>query len=242
MAEATLIDVEEGNRGGEPTKALYGCTSCAEKIPNLRARILCNRCLNYHLCSNCYVIKSYAKPHVDSHQIKVITQSGFFVPGAPAVPPKNTPALPPRPNATASASAKETIEIPTADWGLLWSIMKAPLQKKGQKAPVTEKTKDVLPIEIKDVTGVGISGSSSNMPPSPPRSVDLLDYAAPMYPMPTKWEPLFAADSTPTPTFIALMSTIFSHLDSLHTGYLSPETYSDFLDIQGYQWNENVCK
>jgi hypothetical protein len=232
MAEATLIDVEE--EGRDSKSDLYGCTSCSEKIPNTKARILCNRCLNYHLCSNCYVIKDYAKPHVDSHPTSIITKSGFFVPGAPPVPPKPAPALPPR--VAPAPSIKDTVEIPTADWGLLWNIMKAPLQKK---AP---KKEDITPIEIKDVTGVGYANGLS-LPPSPPKSINLLDDAAPpMYPMPTAWEPLFAADSTPTPVFISLMSTIFSHLDPNRTGYISPETYSDFLDAQGYQWNANVCK
>lgn len=234
MAEASLIDVEGENRDSTYERDLYGCTSCSEKIPNTKARIFCSRCLNYHICTNCFVIKSYAKPHIDSHPTKIFTQSGFFVPGALAVSSKPAIALPSKPK----VAEEDKIEIPVADWGLLWNIMKAPLQKKAPKS----SEKDDVTVDPKDVTGVGMSGGLGNMPPSPPRSVNLLDDTILKYPMPETWEPLFAADSTPTAVFIALMSTIFVHLDSSHTGYLSPETYSGFLDTQGYQWNANVCK
>ncbi|MBA7581814.1 hypothetical protein ES708_23725 [subsurface metagenome] len=66
---------------------------------------------------------------------------------------------------------------------------------------------------------------------------------APSYPRPAKWEPLFEEDSsTPTPIFVALMSTVFAHLDPRHTGYLSPEVYSGFLDLQGVETSNNICK
>jgi hypothetical protein len=72
--------------------------------------------------------------------------------------------------------------------------------------------------------------------------MEQVDSTAPSYSRPANWEPLFGNDSGPTPIFVALMSTVFSHLDPQHTGYLSPEIYSGFLDVQGYPLTENICE
>jgi Zinc finger, ZZ type len=56
-----------------------------------------------------------------------------------------------------------------------------------------------------------------------------------------QWQPFFFADMNPTPTFVTLCNDIFTYLDSSNSGFLTPETYSRFLDDQGYLPNENVC-
>ena len=226
---------------------LYECNTCSIKIPDYRARVFCNHCLFYHLCANCYVVKDYARPHVDSHPTSVFKQSGFYVPGAPEFSQK-----PPTEKVVAAAPILrpvEEIEIPLADWSVLWSFVPG---KKKTKTPDPSKEPEL--IDLKDVTGAGIAGNEGtgkdtydpqvplhHLPLTPPRSIDH-DGSTPSYPMPQNWEPFFGADNTPTPIFIALMGTIFSCLDPEHTGYLSPEVYSDFLDFQGYQWTANVCK
>jgi len=63
-----------------------------------------------------------------------------------------------------------------------------------------------------------------------------------LYPTPPHWEPLFNSSYTQTPIFISLMSVIFSHLDPKHTGFLPPESYSSFLEMEGYKTPENICK
>ncbi|KAG9232617.1 hypothetical protein BJ875DRAFT_466276 [Amylocarpus encephaloides] len=224
-------------------KQLYECNGCSNKIPDHRARILCHNCTDYHLCTNCYLIKQYTRPHVDFHPTMIHKKSGFFVLDAFGFTPRPPPALPP-PSKSNPASQQNIrdIEVPTADWSVLWNLVKGPLRKKSQKVAPKDITPP-QPIDLIDMTGMGMSGANGagTLPPSPPHSVDP-DGSAPAYPMPAKWEPLFAADSTPTPIFISLMSTIFSCLDPLHTGYLDPETYSMFLDTQGYQWNASVWK
>ncbi|CAG8957252.1 hypothetical protein HYFRA_00009454 [Hymenoscyphus fraxineus] len=231
----------------EPKNQLYCCNTCTDMIPNTRARVLCHHCLNYHLCANCYVAKNYARPHVDNHPTMVFKQSGYFVPGAPgfAVKVEKPPPLPPRQPAQTSI---QDIEIPMADWSVLWSLIKSPSKKNSKTAAKADILDEPL-VQLKDVTGAGLAVMTNginelhnpNFPPSPPKSVDV-DGSAPSYPIPETWEPLFAADSTPAPIFIALMGTIFSCLDPRHTGFLTPEVYSDFLDVQGYQWTANVWK
>jgi hypothetical protein len=146
------IGPESDEKTEKEEKVLYYCSGCTTNIPNDRARILCHKCLNYHLCANCFVIKQYTKPHVHSHPTMVFKQSGFMVPGAPGFPLKLAPpALPPRPKPTVAAQQQQ-VEIPTADWGLLWNLMKAPLQKKNQKPKEEITGKGFEGIEVKDVT------------------------------------------------------------------------------------------
>ncbi|KAI9734820.1 MAG: hypothetical protein M1834_001898 [Cirrosporium novae-zelandiae] len=55
-----------------------------------------------------------------------------------------------------------------------------------------------------------------------------------------QWMPLFNPNTMPTSTFMVLMEAIFTHLDTSRTGHLRPETYSAFLDVQGYDLQQNV--
>ncbi|EKD21029.1 uncharacterized protein L3040_004647 [Drepanopeziza brunnea f. sp. 'multigermtubi'] len=223
----------------------YVCNSCIESIPAHRARVSCHSCPAHHLCANCHVIKNFIPPHAGSHSTMVFRQSGLVVPLPPGFAPRSAPALPPRnsnPRESPRPEAKMT-EMPTANWGALWSVLKAPLEKKdkrGQKASANKQQAEMLqetaeggetsPITHEDI---------EDIPPSSPKSVgagiDSEDTdAAPSHPRPASWEPLFEDDATtPTPIFVALMSTIFSHLDPMHTGFLNPEVYSGFLDAQG---------
>jgi hypothetical protein len=56
-----------------------------------------------------------------------------------------------------------------------------------------------------------------------------------------QWQPFFLADMSPTPTFVTLCNDIFTYLDSSNSGFLTPETYSRFLDDQGYLLSDNPC-
>jgi hypothetical protein len=163
-------------------------------------------------------------------------------------------------------------ELPTANWGALWNVMKAPLEKR-KKGRAVGPGKGKVAVELDEVKASPLSSATptpiqekqnekefssplnqspnplNQFPPSPPKSVrqdiERIDSMAPFYPRPAKWEALFEEDSsTPTPTtiFVALISTVFAHLDPRHTGYLSPEVYSGFLDLQGVKTSNNICK
>ncbi|KAF8849512.1 hypothetical protein BDZ45DRAFT_680466 [Acephala macrosclerotiorum] len=246
--------------GDERPQELYSCDGCSERIPTDRARVACHTCPDYHLCANCAVIKQYSRPHVESHTTMVLKLSGFVVPPPPGFPPRPAPALPPRQNSTVNTrQAVRVSEMPTANWGALWSAIKAPLEKmdkKGRKSSVdaTRGRSDAVMTSGLEDNGKGGSNASSplsqnpvnNLPPSPPKSVrggiNRTDSEAPSYPRPAEWKQLFGADGTPTPIFVALMSTIFGHLDPEHTGYLTPEVYSAFLDVQGCESDVNPWK
>jgi hypothetical protein len=200
----------------------------------------------------------------------VLKQSGFVVPSPPGFPPRPAPSLPPRPTQTVRRQSIKVSELPTANWGALWNVMKAPLEKR-KKSPAVDTGKGKVTVELDEVIASPLSSATptpiqekqnekefspplnqnpnslNQFPPSPPKSVrqgiERIDSMAPSYPRPAKWEPLFEEDfSTPTPIFVALMSTVFAHLDPRHTGYLSPEVYSGFLDLQGVETSNNICK
>ena len=244
------------------TNDLYTCNGCRSAILADRARVSCHGCPNYHLCANCSVIKQFNSPHAESHPTMVFKVSGFFGPPPPGFNRRTPPPLPPR--TMSSTSTKQTnrlSEIPTANWGAIWNVIKAPLEKKDKKtrkegidATAIDQATELRPAsESPPQDGFEIAPLNRHpmnqfppFPPSPPKSVrqriEKVDSTAPSYPRPAKWELLFEADHTPTPIFVALMSTVFSHLDPQHTGYLSPEVYSGFLDVQGYPLFGNICR
>ncbi|KAF3025667.1 hypothetical protein E8E14_013777 [Neopestalotiopsis sp. 37M] len=57
---------------------------------------------------------------------------------------------------------------------------------------------------------------------------------------PSQWSDLFYPDGQPTPLFEQLMAIIFSRLDPQRTGYIPPETLSNFLDLS--EFHENIWK
>jgi hypothetical protein len=57
----------------------------------------------------------------------------------------------------------------------------------------------------------------------------------------TVWTPLFNADSTPGPDFVTMMQQFFGCLDPSRTGYLTPEAYSSFMEVQGFPTVQIVC-
>ncbi len=247
----------------DKNQELYVCGGCAEEIPMQQARISCHSCPDYHLCANCFVIKQFNRPHIESHSTIVLKQSGFVVPLPPGFPPPPAPALPPRRNST--VNTRKTIrvsELPTANWGALWGMIKAPLDKKDKKKSgvgTPEKvdgpiaTRRGTPDATDEAKEKGSRDSTplsrnpiNQFPPSQPKSVrqgiECFDSTAPSYPRPASWEPLFKVDSTTTPIFVAFMSTIFGHLDPTYTEFLSPKVYSNFLDLQGFELGSNFCK
>jgi hypothetical protein len=55
------------------------------------------------------------------------------------------------------------------------------------------------------------------------------------------WRLLFDG-SRPTQFMVDFFGVIFSCLDTARSGYLTPEQYSAFCDVQGYDLDANVCK
>ncbi|TVY84781.1 hypothetical protein LSUE1_G001405 [Lachnellula suecica] len=244
--------------GDENIGKPYSCGSCTDIIPTQRARIQCHTCTDFHLCANCFVIKQFSKPHIDSHPTMVVKESGIIVPAAPGFSARPPPPLPPRQNQATDAIAAES-EIPMANWGALWSLMKAPLERRKKQGSVDDSVKStqVEPTDPPSPAPTASGGLAVNedlpkppqtpmspfpLPPPKPvrRTTGMEPGEAPSYQQPSQWEPLFEADSTPTANFVALMSTIFNHLDPEQTGYLSPEIYSGFLEVQGYSLNSNI--
>lgn len=56
----------------------------------------------------------------------------------------------------------------------------------------------------------------------------------------TGWQPFFN-NTAPTAFGMAFFNEIFNHLDINRTGLLTPEQYSDFLDVIGHSLDQNAC-
>ncbi|KAE9372991.1 hypothetical protein N431DRAFT_465307 [Stipitochalara longipes BDJ] len=199
---------------------LYTCDGCSSAIITDRARVSCHSCANYHLCANCFIIKQFSAPHLEFHSTMIFELSGFVVPPPPGFNRRPPPPLPPRTSSTTNIKQPNRLsEIPTASW----------------KSPQDG-------FEIVLLNKHLMNQFSPARPKSVRQKIERVDSTAPSYPQPAKWETLFENDETPTSIFIALISTIFSHLDPRHTGYLTPEIYSGILDVQGYPLTENIWK
>lgn len=223
---------------------LYSCSGCWDPIPTNRARIACRDCTDVNLCTNCYVLDHFPTTHSKSHETTVVRESGHMA----ALPPKManfTLAPPPTPDEW----TRRASEIPTANWGALWDVMKAPLVKMDKKDKKSAKPAMRVQTAVPQCQSTTCSPLSRTVMPhssSPPISGNKIspsiEFPTPIYVRPENWEPFFDEDFGPTPTFIALMNTIFNCLDDQGTGYLTPETYANFLEMQGYPLSANTCK
>ncbi|KAI6246921.1 hypothetical protein HI914_05072 [Erysiphe necator] len=229
-------------------KDLFTCNGCGDDIGSERARILCNICVDFNLCSNCYVLNYASKTHKKSHSTSVFRTSGY-------VNSENSNALTLLQTENSGGNLRKPSqeierkysEIPTANWGALWNVMKAPLTKKDKRASKsTGKPESGTSLEARNKND-SLSPLSRVPEPLSSLSVSTKSQVTPVYPGPTyfrpdKWEPFFESDNTPSSIFVGLMSSIFNTLDEKGTGYLKPEEFSFFLEIQGYPLSANIWK
>ena len=55
------------------------------------------------------------------------------------------------------------------------------------------------------------------------------------------WSPLFYPDGSPQPIFEAFMDAFFTAMDKRNTGTITPEQYSEFMDVQKFLTEHNIC-
>ncbi|RKF74331.1 hypothetical protein GcM1_240115 [Golovinomyces cichoracearum] len=228
-------------------KELYTCNGCGDLIKKKRARISCNVCVDFNLCSNCYVINYFSKPHIKSHASTIIRESGQITCSKVKSNPSPHLEISEKISVPPVEKQRKYSEIPTANWGALWNVMKAPLVKRD-----VASTKTLDKIEASDFQQARLrNNSTSPLSSSPGLTLSQLvvegqtqdvESPGPIYFCPDQWEPFFGDDNSPSSIFVALMSSIFNRLDEKRTGYLTPETYSEFLDIQGYPLQANIWK
>ncbi|KAB8292103.1 hypothetical protein EYC80_007848 [Monilinia laxa] len=174
------------------------------------------------------------------------------------MPPRPIPLLPPRKD-TLSSTPPKKVELPTANWGALWDIVKPrPRPAKptpAQKGSGSGELISISPPNNEDPYSYSnhnrnLSSSDSpitklrpDLPPIPGK-IELEaftnPYASMAPPVPVEWSPFFQADGTQNAIFVDLMTTIFLHLDVENTDSLSPEVYSAFLEMQGVPMEDNI--
>ncbi|RKF53781.1 hypothetical protein OnM2_102011 [Erysiphe neolycopersici] len=229
-------------------KELFICNGCGETIGSERARIWCNICVDFNLCSNCYVIDYSSKTHRKSHATTVFRNSGH-------VNSENSNEILLSQSEThegeqrkpSEETQRKYSEIPTANWGALWNVMKAPLAKKDKRSSKSiGKIETGALVETRHKSDL-LSPFSGIPEPLPSLSAMVKPQQSPGYPgpkyfRPDKWEPFFESNNTPSSIFVGLMSSIFNTIDEKGTGFLKPEEFSGFLDIQGCPLSANIWK
>ncbi|KAA8564712.1 hypothetical protein MFRU_013g02270 [Monilinia fructicola] len=239
--------------------SLYECDGCTEPIRPDKARIQCHICTDYNLCANCFVIQNVSRSHINNHPTSIYKTSGTTTPAVPPpMPPRPVPLLPPRKD-TLNGTPPKKVELPTANWGALWDIVKP--RPKPAKATPSQKGSgsgeliSISPPNNEDPYSYSnhsrnLSFSDSpitklrpDLPPIPGK-IELEaftnPYASMAPPVPAEWSPFFQADGTQNAIFVDLMTTIFLHLDVENTDSLSPEVYSAFLEMQGVPMEDNI--
>ncbi|KAI9651014.1 hypothetical protein NHQ30_001051 [Ciborinia camelliae] len=252
--------------------SLYDCDGCTEPIRPDKARIQCHICTDYNLCANCFVIQNVTRTHLTSHPTIVYKTSGTITSAVPPpLPPRPVSFLPPRKDTLTNTSAQpKNFELPTANWGALWDIVKP--RPKPAKAPPppppplnsSQKVSAGGEPELISISPPQIEESFNNnnnnpnpntnsdspltklRPDLPPRpgKIELEaftnPYASMAPPVPAEWTPLFQTDGTQNAIFVDLMTTIFLCLDVENSNALSPEVWSAFLDMQGVGMEDNI--
>ncbi|KAL4912393.1 hypothetical protein BDW62DRAFT_194659 [Aspergillus aurantiobrunneus] len=203
--------------------SLYKCSSCDGPIQATRARLSCASCTpRMTLCANCYVVQDYPPQHQDdaSHSILLHRHSGFL-PVPPPPPPRAQPVRslstsygPPRRRPVSAANN----DVPP------------------RKPPRPTKSETTEAEEVEDVP----------VTPPPSRPLDPpqqnTEQHSRQQSQPTSWSPFLNGDMKPSPSFIRLVEELFHHLDPQHTGYLSPEVYSEYLEACGAPDNHNIWR
>lgn len=232
---------------------LYKCDSCNESIQVSKARLTCTTCtLPMTLCANCYLVQEYPQQHQDGapHSLLLHPHSGYL-PVPPPPPVRNQAAARRRPG-SASFSQVPPRKPPRPTVPAMKDEADAATTLSGQ-SPSQPST----PGPQQHNTEQAPEQRQREQPPPPQhpqreQEQDQYQQEHPQYQQPqqqpqqhyqsTGWTPFFNQDMTPTASFISLIEQFFHHLDPRGTGYLSPETYTEYLDACGAPADHNVCQ
>jgi hypothetical protein len=220
----------------------------------------------YHLCADCFVVGDdlgaggTGRVHEEGHQTRVVRFSGTTEKsGEERERERERERDRERSRSRArggeerNGERREKIEVPTANWGALWDIVKP---KGGRREREREKKQSESSIGSNStVKGIGRPGSGNSnlgfevapmstlrpvLPPRPKLKRSCSSFAA--VKRPSAWEPLFAPDESQNVIFGDLMAVLFARLDKEELGLLSPEVWSGYLDVQGVPMEDNVCR
>ncbi|QSZ32881.1 hypothetical protein DSL72_002462 [Monilinia vaccinii-corymbosi] len=241
--------------------SLYECDGCSEPIRPDKARIQCHTCTDYNLCANCFVIKNVTRTHTTNHPTSTYKTSGTTTPAVPLP-------IPPRARKdTLTSTPPKKVDLPTANWGALWDIVK-PKQKTTKATPPKGGGGELISISPPNNEDAhsysnhhqrnqsyadtnhhhrNLSYADTKLCPDLPTCPGKIEldaftnpYASMAPPVPAEWYPFFQPDGTQNAIFVDLMTTLFLHLDVENMDSLSPEVYSAFLEMQGVPMEDNI--
>ncbi|KAL4778588.1 hypothetical protein BJX76DRAFT_342824 [Aspergillus varians] len=216
---------------------LYKCISCDDLIQATKARLSCASCTpRMTLCANCYILQNYPPQHQndDSHPVSLHKHSGFL-----PVPP------PPPPRAQPITRSLSTSYGPPR---------RRPMSAAYSDVPPRKPPRPTKPEARNEVVGdaPNVQNVPAAQPPPLPTPSEPLQQSTQQHPprqsqsqsqsQSAGWTRLLNDDMKPSPAFIRLIEELFRHLDPQSTGFLSPEVYSEYLEVCGAPENHNTCQ
>ncbi|KAG7097562.1 hypothetical protein E1B28_004899 [Marasmius oreades] len=230
----------------------YSCDLCSQSILSDSPRVHCLICTEYDLCANCTLGERFSKGHSLEHAMTVFKKSGGN---------GERPSVAER--VSLNFGSIMTVSSPTTAVHPIPPHLPQRRTAGGQPPPLPPRQGSSSSRNSLH-SAIGSPQSSQFSPHSPPPSPH--PHSTHSYTMPTpppqprpspvrgettprsfeqaasSWGPFFNTDMSPSTLFSELLDAMFSYLDPKNTGYLTPETYSKFLDDQGYMLHENAWK
>ncbi len=192
------------------------CDSCTQVIASEKPRLQCLTCPNYDLCANCALGGKFTGEHLLSHRTQI-----YFVSGGKGVSP------------VVAGDLSLVFAIPESRAG---ACSPPPLpSRRSLASPPPLPPRRASTASDQRSRRASASPTLSTNPPRPAPSTTPRRTSQ-------QWSALFDGNMDVTPFGEMLFAAVFNHLDTSHTGYLSPEAYSRFLDDQGYQLHDNACE
>ncbi|KAJ6534136.1 hypothetical protein B0H19DRAFT_1185362 [Mycena capillaripes] len=198
-----------------PSKEYFCDGQCQKSIHAESPRVHCLTCPDYDLCANCALGERFGGYHMAAHPTSIYRVSGDTT--------------------LFAVRSKASLTYPSSSQpqhGLLGSANGAPFVSVG----------GTLSSGSTSAGGANNSFSGTSSSEALPGSTTSFISPGSTVAAPDGWNPFFDADMNPTPTFFELTSAIFTHLDTVNTGFLTPETYAQLLDDMGYPLQDNIWK
>lgn len=237
--------------------SLYACSSCMDNIPLHKPRLHCTDCRSHDICASCYVLSISTGGHTTDHLVDLIEKSGT-VPLPPPQPPR--PLLPPR-----KSTQSSPISPPQSQPYARPEVGRSPLPHL-QSQQIPQYIPQPIPAEYAGPRRQVSQYIAQPLPPAyvqPQQQQQTPQYVAQPVAQPVVqpvatagtpaqvintqpivqthgWTPLFEG-SEPSALGAHFFSVVFDCLDTQKKGFLTPEQYSAFLDVQGYLPEQDVC-
>ncbi|KAL4950632.1 hypothetical protein BDW69DRAFT_171659 [Aspergillus filifer] len=219
--------------------SLYKCTSCNELIQTTKARLTCASCApRLTLCANCYVVQDFPEQHLTdgdvAHEVELHRHSGFL-PAPPPPPPRQQPV---RSTSTSYAPSYGTPRRRPTVAG--YSDVPPRKPPRPVRLETTNESEEVDTEATTPLPSRPSGSSQENFEQHSQRTEQ--NYQQQPHSTVSGWQTLLDENMRPSSSFTRMVEELFYHLDPPRAGFLSPEVYSEYLDVCGAPYDHNIWK